>query len=394
MSDATAEEQLHDTLFDVLREAKEFADSGSRLVHAQCPTPIRLCDGSIQPVPEKQNINVEIFDISRGASACARTTRRAVQQVQAADGLPDQVGTLRRKKWITETGDALKKVESFPTGVKKWIDEQRESPRFDAPEIPIWTAEQWKPWADGCGKLYLRIIDLRIAYPLVGQANDRARGYMAWPEHCREILGVESFGLLALHKTSDDPAYWQALRAILKRYELATITPRFLKARIEHHQSRLAEHDATDPRTPLPAAALRRIADDVHSCFSDARPLDLHDAPDTPGTDEMGPRAADALLEKLRKSIIRRMNSQQTTRHFVSRSEAAVKLNLHPGRVTKIVSKFPSMAESDERGSRVDFDQLREHVEAQRIKSVRDQGIRDRATDEANRDARKIDDDE
>lgn len=377
MSDVTPEEQLHDVLFDVLRAAKEVSDSAKALVD----TGEREGHGS--------NVDVCMHRLNGNAWHCARLASRAAERVREFTALPARVGELRADRWRQAAADALGSIESFPAGVARWITSRQDKEPQSEESSPIWTGEQWKVWAAACGAMYRRILDLREAFPPLALPIDRARDGSIWQDHCREITGIESFALLEIHQTSESPAYRQALRAILKKYEGAVITPRFLKGRIECYQRSWLMEDR-GPDQACPPGLVRGIATTVHSFFTDAHPLGLEDAPDPPGTDAMGPRAAYALLEKLRKSLIRRLNdraSGSAARSFVQRSDAARRLGIDAGTVKRWIDKYPSIAESDATGSRVDINQLRNLLETSRATQSRDDGIRDRARDEANRDA-------
>jgi hypothetical protein len=94
------------------------------------------------------------------------------------------------------------------------------------------------------------------------------------------------------------------------------------------------------------------------------------------------PAAGDSYLLKLSEWSARCGDGKQPapdSTDWVSRSEAARRLNIHPSNVTKIAKLHPEIAEAPQRGSRVEFIALRALHEEKRAERLRDEEIRARA---------------
>jgi hypothetical protein len=72
---------------------------------------------------------------------------------------------------------------------------------------------------------------------------------------------------------------------------------------------------------------------------------------------------------------------------LVSRSEAARRLDVHASTITRLVRDDPTLAESPEPGSKVYWSFVRNALARRRSTQKRDDEIRNRATDRANKKA-------
>ncbi|MDB5298308.1 MAG: hypothetical protein JWO31_4291 [Phycisphaerales bacterium] len=156
---------------------------------------------------------------------------------------------------------------------------------------------------------------------------DTPWGRETWDSHCFELRMRESNQCKFLSGVPINGNVFDAsvpremqqkvsrrLSEIAAKYDGARITAYYVKRAVELYLNDLDERYYRVPsvakKYPPSQSDLKVLADWVHHYFRMARPLDLIDAPDPPGTDLMGPRPAMALLDKLRNCCIRRMKEE------------------------------------------------------------------------------------
>ncbi|MGD0389587.1 MAG: hypothetical protein ABSC42_11585 [Tepidisphaeraceae bacterium] len=180
----------------------------------------------------------------------------------------------------------------------------------------LWRLLPGQPFTIDC-YFYEWIEDLKNP-PGTNGIRDTGGGDCTWETHIeherrKEIiqlqfsLGIYPFGPKPIE---NDAEYGRRADAILKKYDGATITPRYLFGVIDSYIRKLNSIiDSESHGIAVVPAQLRNISESVRSILTDAMPLNFSGAPDFPATSEMSPRDALVTLDRLRKCVIRRIET-------------------------------------------------------------------------------------